>query len=351
MNGAYTEAESEKREKPTRPRARGGAGKPQERLGESKPEDLSLLYLVNSPLAPADALEPSITFEPNHFSVITTFVVHSDKLYIVGFTLAQEAIHAGFPLRNYVLRTVLYVSISSPTLTRVATQGRDGNPVQWCLFDDWVFDCWNVANQVVRRGKPQLELNEDHKEWIRLQLAQPRTTLKKHLTTSVPLHYGLSVTKQPGNRNLSVGLLHEHRFIYERPADVKTVFHHPAIGAALLAVFFGRKGIGARYPGEFELMPIPAIALVCTILRHVIGEFRTGKWEIEDLCHTKDVGWYRGYVSKMEKMAQPDRVPNRIYNIQYKLGDLCSSVTMDGVPTEEPDDDIDFGSDSEAEDE
>ncbi|KAG9092907.1 ATPase with role in protein import into the ER [Ceratobasidium sp. 370] len=56
--------------------------------------------------APADALEPLITFEPNHFSVITTFVIHSDELYIIGLTLAQEAIHAGFPLGNYVLRTV-----------------------------------------------------------------------------------------------------------------------------------------------------------------------------------------------------------------------------------------------------
>ncbi|KAG9074137.1 hypothetical protein FRC06_010904, partial [Ceratobasidium sp. 370] len=49
---------------------------------------------------PATTLEPLITFKANHFSIITTFVVHSDELYIVGLTLAQEAIHTGFPLGN-----------------------------------------------------------------------------------------------------------------------------------------------------------------------------------------------------------------------------------------------------------
>ncbi|KAG9096886.1 hypothetical protein FRC06_008229 [Ceratobasidium sp. 370] len=56
---------------------------------------------------PVTTLELLITFEANHFSVIATFVIHSDKLYIVGLTLAQEAIHTGFPLRNYVLCTVV----------------------------------------------------------------------------------------------------------------------------------------------------------------------------------------------------------------------------------------------------
>ncbi|KAG9079444.1 hypothetical protein FRC06_007721, partial [Ceratobasidium sp. 370] len=35
MNGAYTEAETEKQERPTQPKAGGGASKPQEKLGVS----------------------------------------------------------------------------------------------------------------------------------------------------------------------------------------------------------------------------------------------------------------------------------------------------------------------------
>ncbi|KAG9075729.1 hypothetical protein FRC06_009921, partial [Ceratobasidium sp. 370] len=249
------------------------------------------------------------------------------------------------------------VTWTSPEADRSEDEGEDGgddrdesdddrNPAQWSVFDEWMPGCWDKANSLVRQGKPPVAMLPVHQGWIRLQLAQPRTWLKSYISVTVPHFYGFKHHKTKANAVLSANLINKHDFIFEASADVKSVFRHPCIADAIHSVFFKRKGLAARYLKLFKPMPIATIALTCTIIRHVIGKFRDGEWQKENLNAGLNVPWYRGYVRRLEQMSRD--APNRFNNIRKGLTGLCVGDICD-IQEEDSEDNFSFGSDSEGE--
>ncbi|KAG9080100.1 hypothetical protein FRC06_007080, partial [Ceratobasidium sp. 370] len=153
-----------------------------------------------------------------------------------------------------------------PELAPSSDQGLNGDPARWSLFDEWALECWAEMNAARHPGQPLLPLKREYKDWMRLQLPQPRTALKKYLTSAVPHAYGF----QPGakllaNSRLSADLWLNDRFMFDTPGNAKTIFQHNLIGFAIYATFFKGQGIGTWHRELFEPMPTVLVALVCCI--------------------------------------------------------------------------------------
>ncbi|KAG9088470.1 hypothetical protein FRC06_002014, partial [Ceratobasidium sp. 370] len=255
--------------------------------------------------------------------------------------IARPAVKA--TSRRIELRMLVHCAF--PELTPSNDQGLNGDPALWSLFDEWALECWAEVNAARRPGQPRLPLKREYKDWLRLQLPHPRTALKKYLTSAVTHTYGFQPgVKHTANTRLSADLWCNDRFIFEDPDNIKTIFRHDIIGFAIYAMFFKGQGVGTRHRELFDPMPTTLIALVCCILRHVIGEYKLGEYVQQHLSNTVDVGWYRGYMKTMERMAR--QTPTRLHNIWNNLKVLCLG---DGLVDDASSDDIDLGSDSEEE--
>ncbi|KAG8697883.1 hypothetical protein FRC08_006255 [Ceratobasidium sp. 394] len=220
------------------------------------------------------------------------------------------------------------------------------NPVQWSLFDEWIPECWAKANQHERPGEAHLAMEAVHRDWILLQVPQPRTLLKGYLEVSAPIMYGFRNKKCPANIQLSQNLIHRHAFVYTDPDEVKTIFRNACIGDAINSVFFKHHGIGSRYRKHFEDMPISLIAFTCSILRHVICEYRDGVCQKENLSATLDGRWYRRYMVRLEQLARD--TPTRLSNIKEVLRNQCLG-DQSAVELDDSEGSIDLGSDSDPE--
>ncbi|KAG9091411.1 hypothetical protein FRC06_000579 [Ceratobasidium sp. 370] len=159
-----------------------------------------------------------------------------------------------------------------PEIEPSLDQEENGNPLRRCLFDE----CWTAANEIERPDDPRVRMKREHKDWIHQQLSQPRTTLKKHFETTVPLHYGLTLEKSPENAARSAELWRDNNFIYKADS------------------------------GQ---------------LRHIIGEYRHGEHQQENLDNSVSCGDYRGYISILNQMAQD--TARRLRKIKNKLGNMC----------------------------
>ncbi|KAG8705570.1 hypothetical protein FRC08_001606 [Ceratobasidium sp. 394] len=221
------------------------------------------------------------------------------------------------------------------------------NPARWSLFDEWIPKCWIKANQFERDGEPMLPMEAVHRDWILLQVPQPRTSLRVHLEVSAPIIYGFWRKKCTANVQLSENLIHQNAFIFLDSDKVKTIFCNPCIGDAIYSVFFKNNGIGRQYPKLFAEIPLPLIAFTCAILRHIICGYRTSEWKKENLSATLDNWWYWQYMAWLRQLAWD--TPTQLNNIQEMLRQQC----LGDDPADEQDDSegsIDLGSDSDPED-
>ncbi|KAG9078625.1 hypothetical protein FRC06_008270, partial [Ceratobasidium sp. 370] len=229
----------------------------------------------------------------------------------------------------------------------VDTDDDDENPIRRNIFDEWIPKCWARANHSEYPNEPLLVMEAVHRDWIQLQVPQPRTSLKGHLEVTVPIMYGFRKKKCTVNLQLSENLIHQHAFIFVDPDNVKTIFRHPCIGEAIYSVFFKNKGVGSQYRGYFKNIPISLIAFACTVIRHVICEYRDGEWKKENLSATLDARWYWRYVARLEQLARD--TPTRLTNIQEALWGQCLGDELVADPFDDSKGSIDLGSDSEPE--
>ncbi|KAG9118836.1 hypothetical protein FRC07_006454 [Ceratobasidium sp. 392] len=130
------------------------------------------------------------------------------------------------------------------------------------------------------------------------------------------------------NINLAEMLL-PNNFHCRDPKTGTDPYEHPALPKCIAATFFGGpKGIGTLHRERFSPMPLPAVAMVLTLMQHCIKEWKTGRREQITLKATKQLKMYRSHLEGL--LVYADTAAGRMEKFRrewYEYGIAYAGVT------------------------
>ncbi|KAF8593633.1 hypothetical protein BDV93DRAFT_566311 [Ceratobasidium sp. AG-I] len=215
------------------------------------------------------------------------------------------------------------------------------------LLDKWLATEWEALHRKKRRGLPPLELEDRFCRHVRQQISRFRNEIKAALTPLIPLYYDL---KKPGVHQSNIEKVESLLPSAFHHLDSDRAFHHPIIRDTLLAICFNRGsgGLGIKYPEEFTLVPLATIALICSIARHQILEYRSGEYRSTNLRAEDQSPYYQKYLEDLLESRQPTTLGKRIRKLQRSLYMDCRPTTPAALAPEliEPEE-KEWGLDSE----
>ncbi|KAF8598291.1 hypothetical protein BDV93DRAFT_561448 [Ceratobasidium sp. AG-I] len=196
------------------------------------------------------------------------------------------------------------------------------------LLDKWIVQEWAVLHQN-HRTKPMPQLEDSYARHIRQQLSRFRNDIKTAIIPLLPLYYKLKHSGFHQSNITRVQELLPNAFHSPNEAYDDDAYHHPIIRDVLRATCFDKesKGLGNKYPHEFKMVPLATIALICSIARHLILEFRTGEHHSTKLSAEEQAPYYQMYLNDLLYIRHPSRGKNRIRKLQRQLYMECSKPT------------------------
>ncbi|QRV94942.1 hypothetical protein RhiJN_22960 [Ceratobasidium sp. AG-Ba] len=186
--------------------------------------------------------------------------------------------------------------------------------------EHWVPRHWDKANERFREGQPPLVLQDDYIGYIRNQASSVRHMVKRAADPLVTATYSLcrvdprrtttakSLTDAGGERWASPNLEND-----------KDLFKHPVIADTIEHSFFKcAKSLGFKHIGRFTpLVPLPTVALICTILRHSIKSLEPENNQAVDLDASTDGNMYTMFLGMLEDIGK--KHPVRLLAIRTKI--------------------------------
>ncbi|KAG9094019.1 hypothetical protein FRC06_011271, partial [Ceratobasidium sp. 370] len=123
---------------------------------------------------------------------------------------------------------------------------------------------------------------------------------------------------------LSAGLL-PNSFHFLDPETETDPYENPVLCRCIAAIFFWvPDSLGVVYHTKFNLIPIPAVAMVLTIMQHCIQEWSTGRFVATDLDANLQMKMYSSHLKGLLQYAQI--TSNRLLEFHeawYKYGIYC----------------------------
>ncbi|KAI0257084.1 hypothetical protein BJV78DRAFT_8286 [Lactifluus subvellereus] len=151
--------------------------------------------------------------------------------------------------------------------------------------------------------------------------------MKRNIMHAVETSYGFDTSKAPhsigNNANLAHTMLTRMTFIYRdynHGGTPHLPYRHPIIQKAINIIWFGDQDAdGIVFHEYFSTMPIPAIALVLTMIECCIGEWSQGIRRQSSWDHEHFLNTYRSHINSLTAFSRHPHSQGQLEQIQKDL--------------------------------
>ncbi|TCD60332.1 hypothetical protein EIP91_010341 [Steccherinum ochraceum] len=165
-----------------------------------------------------------------------------------------------------------------------------------------------------------VELEDEYIKLIAARGSECRGRIKEFIRPVVVAHFGLkdipinNIRQGRKLRETVEAALEDLAFIYKDPVARKQPYLADVLIKAVYAAFFKKSqrgvAVGIKYPEYFSPtsgITLPTVALIITVIEHILSEYKTGHRKSEPFTQTEFEGIYRRNLRDLEYWAKPRR--------------------------------------------
>lgn len=189
----------------------------------------------------------------------------------------------------------------------------------------WSMECWEA---VCIKFKRYYDLSREMMNLIKARCPHGRGAILLRVRPVIDKQFKMSGNPAIINENSALAntLLYHNTFYYVDNVEGRRRFESETMLRALQSAFYsGPRSVAAKNQLKFDPIPLPSIALVCTVIEHCLREWRSGKWTHANLDETADGQRYRTHLENHEKWKRIDDAKTSLVlkHITRKLFDSC----------------------------